>query len=111
MEFDIKICLRVNVRACVYLGGVRHWRDRDYQRLLFGWLVCQDRIRHLGGGSIVLEAIPSARSRWEAQGFVPVAGCARRMQQPVTWKNLMRGFLWGSSTHLVIIHDHPAMHC
>lgn len=76
-----------------------------------GFVPFDDRTRHLGGGSIVLEAIPSARSRWEAQGFVPVAGCEPKMQRPVTWKNLMRGFLWGSFTHLIIIHDHPAMRC
>ena len=51
---------------------------------LVGCSVCQDRISHLGGGSIFLEAIPSARSRWEAQGFLPVAGCERKMQRLVT---------------------------
>lgn len=35
---------------------------------------CQDRVRHSGGGSLFLEAISSARRRWEAQGFVRVPG-------------------------------------
>ena len=49
-----------------------------------GWSACEDRVRHAGGGSLVLEAIPSARGRRAAQGFVPVPGAEATTKRPVT---------------------------